>query len=98
MNARLTGIREVPPLFFFVDRGARFEPSAPGAKGMPAIVLSLFVSIGNPLIVMAVIGFIGYQQRAGFTAGPTVARHGVDAIVIGLGRHRRCTDSRPAQR
>jgi hypothetical protein len=37
-------------------------------------VLSLFVLIGNPLIVMAIMGYMGYRKRTGFLAGLTVAQ------------------------
>jgi hypothetical protein len=40
----------------------------------PAIVLSLFVLIGNPLIVLAIMGAMGYRKRTGFLAGLTVAQ------------------------
>jgi len=37
-------------------------------------VLSLFVLIGNPLIVLAIMGYLGYRKRTGFLAGLTVAQ------------------------
>jgi hypothetical protein len=37
-------------------------------------VLSLFVLIGNPLIVLAIMGYMGYRKRTGFLAGLTVAQ------------------------
>ncbi|MEQ8587370.1 MAG: NAD-binding protein, partial [Thalassobaculaceae bacterium] len=37
-------------------------------------VLSLFVLIGNPLIVLAIMGALGYRKRTGFLAGLTVAQ------------------------
>lgn len=41
---------------------------------LPAIVFSLFVLIGNPIIVMAILGFMGYKRRTSFLAGLTVAQ------------------------
>ena len=38
------------------------------------MVLSLFVLIGNPLIVLAIMGAMGYRKRTGFLAGLTVAQ------------------------
>jgi hypothetical protein len=37
-------------------------------------VFSLFVLIGNPLIVLAIMGALGYSRRTGFLAGLTVAQ------------------------
>lgn len=45
-----------------------------GNQIWPAIILSLFVLIGNPLIVMAILGVMGYRKRTGFLAGLTVAQ------------------------
>ena len=39
-----------------------------------AIIFSLFVLIGNPLIVLAIMGSMGYRKRTGFLAGLTVAQ------------------------
>lgn len=82
MNARLTGIRDFLLLFFFIDLGAKLELSTLGAEVVPAIVLSLFVLIGNPLIVMAIMGFMGYRKRTGFLAGLTVAQISEFSIVF----------------
>jgi Kef-type K+ transport system membrane component KefB len=36
--------------------------------------LSAFVLIGNPLIVVAIMGWMGYRKRTGFMAGLTVSQ------------------------
>lgn len=82
MNARLTGIRDFLLLFFFIDLGARLDFSTLGDEIVPAIVLSLFVLIGNPLIVMAIMGYMGYRRRTGFLAGLTVAQISEFSIVF----------------
>lgn len=82
MNARLTGIRDFLLLFFFIDLGAKLELSTLGAEVVPAIVLSLFVLIGNPLIVMSIMGYMGYRRRTGFMAGLTVAQISEFSIVF----------------
>ena len=45
-----------------------------GAHVTGAIVFSFFVLIGNPLIVLAIMGAMGYRKRTGFLAGLTVAQ------------------------
>jgi hypothetical protein len=82
MNARLTGIRDFLLLFFFIDLGAKLDFTTLGAEVLPATVLSLFVLIGNPLIVMAIMGFMGYRRRTGFMAGLTVAQISEFSIVF----------------
>ncbi|MDP1636052.1 MAG: cation:proton antiporter, partial [Gallionellaceae bacterium] len=56
ISARLTSIRDFMLLFFFIDLGSKLELSALGGELGSAAVLSLFVLIGNPLIVMAIMG------------------------------------------
>jgi Kef-type K+ transport system membrane component KefB len=82
MNARLTGIRDFLLLFFFIDLGARLDLSMMGAELGLATVLSLFVLIGNPLIVMGIMGFMGYRRRTSFLAGLTVAQISEFSIVF----------------
>jgi Kef-type K+ transport system membrane component KefB len=82
MSARLAGIRDFLLLFFFIDLGARLDFSTLGAEVLPALALSLFVLVGNPLIVMAIMGFMGYRRRTGFMAGLTVAQISEFSIVF----------------
>jgi len=82
MNARLTSLRDFLLLFFFIDLGAKLELSTLGDQVGPAMVLSLFVLIGNPLIVMAIMGWMGYRRRTGFLAGLTVAQISEFSIVF----------------
>lgn len=72
--ARLSSLRDFLLLFFFIALGAQLDLSLLGGQVGPAIVLSLFVLIGNPLIVMIIMGFMGYRKRTGFLAGLTVAQ------------------------
>jgi Kef-type K+ transport system membrane component KefB len=90
ISARLTGIRDFLLLFFFIDLGSKLDLSGLGSALGPAMVLSLFVLIGNPLIVMAIMGWMGYRKRTGFLAGLTVAQISEFSIIfiamgIGLG-------------
>ncbi len=72
--ARLVSLRDFLLLFFFLDMGSRMDLAAIGDQILPAIGLSLFVLIGNPLIVMVIMGVMGYRKRTGFLAGLTVAQ------------------------
>jgi len=74
LGSRLVGLRDFLLLFFFVDLGAHLTLSVLGPQLLPALILSLFVLIGNPLIVMVIMGAMGYRKRTGFLAGLTVAQ------------------------
>lgn len=72
--ARLAPLRDFLLLFFFIALGASLDLSLLGENVPAAILLSLFVLIGNPLIVMVIMGTMGYRKRTGFLAGLTVAQ------------------------
>ena len=72
--ARLASLRDFLLLFFFIALGLQLDLGLLGSQVVPALVLSLFVLIGNPLIVMVIMGMMGYRKRTGFLAGLTVAQ------------------------
>jgi Kef-type K+ transport system membrane component KefB len=74
IGSRLASLRDFLLLFFFINLGASLTLTALGDQLLPAVVLSLFVLIGNPLIVMAIMGYMGFRKRTGFLAGLTVAQ------------------------
>jgi Kef-type K+ transport system membrane component KefB len=74
ISARLAPLRDFLLLFFFIALGATLDLSLLGAHVLGAVIFSLFVLIGNPLIVLAIMGAMGYRKRTGFLAGLTVAQ------------------------
>jgi hypothetical protein len=48
----------------------------------PALVLSVFVLVGNPLIVVAIMGAMGYRRRTGLLAGLTVAQISEFSLIL----------------
>jgi Kef-type K+ transport system membrane component KefB len=83
IGSRLVSLRDFLLLFFFIDLGAGLTLTTLGTQILPAIVLSLFVLIGNPLIVMAIMGAMGYRKRTGFLAGLTVAQISEFSLILG---------------
>jgi Kef-type K+ transport system membrane component KefB len=74
IGSRLTSLRDFLLLFFFISLGSEIELGLLGEQIVPGIVLSLFVLIGKPLIVLVIIGLMGYRRRVGFLAGLTMAQ------------------------
>jgi hypothetical protein len=79
---RLVSLRDFLLLFFFVALGSRLDLDVLGQQVPAALVLSLFVLIGNPLIVMAIMGVMGYRKRTSFLAGLTVAQISEFSLVF----------------
>lgn len=80
--ARMVGLRDFLLLFFFIDLGAGLDLDALGSSLGAAAVLSAFVLVGNPLIVVAIMGWMGYRRRTGFLAGLTVAQISEFSLVL----------------
>lgn len=81
--ARMTGLRDFLLLFFFIDLGAQMDLSLIDQQLMPALIFSLFVLLGNPLIVMVIMGYLGYRKRTSFLAGLTVAQISEFSLILG---------------
>ena len=79
---RMASVRDFLLLFFFIELGLRLEVGAIGGELLPAAILSAFVLIGNPLIVMAIMGYMGFRARTGLLAGLTVAQISEFSIVF----------------
>ncbi|MDO8752035.1 MAG: cation:proton antiporter, partial [Candidatus Wolfebacteria bacterium] len=71
---RIKPLRDFFLLIFFVILGSSLVFSGIWAIWLPVLVLSLFVLVGNPLIVLALMGFMGYRKRTSFLTGLTVAQ------------------------
>jgi Kef-type K+ transport system membrane component KefB len=80
--ARLTSLRDFLLLFFFISLGSGLELRILGEQALAAVVLSLFVLIGNPLIVVLIMTAMGYTARTGFLAGLTVAQISEFSLVF----------------
>lgn len=72
--ARLASLRDFLLLFFFIALGLQLDLGQLGSQVIPALVFSVFVLVGNPIIVMVIMGLMGYRKRTGFLAGLTVAQ------------------------
>jgi Kef-type K+ transport system membrane component KefB len=82
IGARLVSLRDFLLVFFFIDLGARVQLDDAGGQLIAALVLSAFVLIGNPLIVMILMGMMGYRRRVGFLAGLTVAQISEFSLIL----------------
>lgn len=83
LGARLTSVRDFLLLFFFIDLGAHLNLGLLGSQLVESLVFSVFVLIGNPLIVMVIMGVLGYRSRTAFLAGLTVAQISEFSLILG---------------
>ncbi|MFW5757869.1 MAG: cation:proton antiporter, partial [Bacteroidota bacterium] len=82
ISGRLVSLRDFLLLFFFILLGAQVNVNLIGEQIVPAIILSLFVLIGNPIIVMIILGIMGYRKRTSFLAGLNVAQISEFSLIL----------------
>jgi predicted Kef-type K+ transport protein len=82
VGARLVSLRDFLLLFFFVSLGAQLEFVDAGRQLTEAVVFSIFVLVGNPLIVLVIMGLMGYPVRVSFLAGLTVAQISEFSLIL----------------
>lgn len=82
VGARLVSLRDFLLLFFFISLGAELEFVDAGRQLTEAVVFSLFVLVGNPLIVLVIMGLMGYPARVSFLAGLTVAQISEFSLIL----------------
>jgi len=90
LSARLVSLRDFLLLFFFIDLGVGLNFGPMGAQVGAAVVLSLLVLLGKPLIIMLILGALGYRSRTGFLTGLSLAQISefsliLAALGVGLG-------------
>jgi Kef-type K+ transport system membrane component KefB len=86
ISGRLSTLRDFMLVFFFIQLGTRFDLASALDQIGSALLFSLFVLIGNPIIVMVIMGVMGYRKRVSFKAGLTVAQISeFSLILIALG-------------
>jgi Kef-type K+ transport system membrane component KefB len=89
--ARLSPLRDFLLLFFFVALGAQIDLGLLGGQLPAALALSGFVLLGKPVLVMCILGYMGYRKRTSFLAGLALGQISefsliLMALVAALGR------------
>lgn len=74
ISSKLKPLRDFFLIIFFVMLGSQMIFTNILENMVVIILLSLFVLIGNPIIVMILMGSLGYTKRNSFLAGLTVAQ------------------------
>jgi len=82
IGARMKPLRDFFILIFFILLGAQMVIAEVGALLVPALILSLFVLIGNPIIVIILMNALGYRSRTAFMSGLTVAQISEFSLIL----------------
>jgi len=82
ISSKMRPLRDFFIILFFILLGSQMVFGNFGDLIIPAIIFSLFILIGNPLIVMILMGFLGYKKKTGFQAGFTVAQISEFSLIL----------------
>jgi Kef-type K+ transport system membrane component KefB len=82
IGSRMKPLRDFFIILFFILLGSQMILEDISSLVLPAIILSLFVLIGNPLIVLILMNLLGYKRRVGFMAGLTVAQISEFSLIL----------------
>jgi Kef-type K+ transport system membrane component KefB len=82
--AKLKTLRDFFIIMFFVLLGMKMAVDSIVSLIPQAAAFSLFVLVGNPLIVMILMGLLGYNKKTGFLAGLTVAQISEFSLILVL--------------
>jgi len=86
ISSKMRPLRDFFIILFFILLGSQMVFGNIIQFIIPAVIFSLFILIGNPLIVMILMGLLGYKKKTGFQAGLTVAQISeFSLILIALG-------------
>jgi len=82
LAARLVGLRDFLLLFFFIDLGVQIDVGHLGAAIGPAVLLSVIVLVGKPIMVMAFVGGMGYAKRTAVTSGLAMGQISEFSLIL----------------
>ncbi len=82
ISARVKPLRDFFVIIFFILLGTTMGLGVSGVSVAHVIILSLFILIGNPLIVLAIMLTLGYRNRTSFLASITVAQISEFSLIL----------------
>jgi Kef-type K+ transport system membrane component KefB len=82
IKLKMNILRDFFILFFFVLLGSQMVFINVTESLLPIAVFSIFILVGNPLIVMVLMGMMKYTKRNGFLAGLTVAQISEFSLIL----------------
>ena len=86
ISSKMKPLRDFFIILFFILLGSQMVFTNISQYIIPILIFSAFILIGNPLIVMVLMGLLGYTKRNSFLAGLTVAQISEFSLIfIALG-------------
>lgn len=82
ISARMRPLRDFFVVLFFVFLGSQMSLGNTSTMIYPALIFSAYVLIGNPIIVMVLMGAFGYTKQVSFKAGLTMGQVSEFSLIL----------------
>jgi voltage-gated potassium channel Kch len=82
MASKMKPLRDFFVVLFFLLLGSQLSFSNFGSLILPIIVFCLFVLIGNPVIIILLMNFLGYGRRTSFMTGLALAQVSEFSLIL----------------
>jgi Kef-type K+ transport system membrane component KefB/DNA-binding NarL/FixJ family response regulator len=84
IGSRIRPLRDFFVTLFFVTLGFSLSLGSVGNLWGPALILSVFILLGNPIIVLILMGLLGFRRRTSFLSSITVAQISEFSLILVL--------------
>ena len=84
LEGKMKPLRDFFVVLFFVFFGSQLSGIITLSLVKTAVLLSIFVIIGKPIIVMSILRIFGYKKRTNFLAGSSLAQISEFSLIIAL--------------
>jgi Kef-type K+ transport system membrane component KefB len=82
ISSRLRPLRDFFIILFFILLGSQMVLANLISILIPALILSVFVLIGNPVIMIIIMNLLGFSRRTSFLTGMTVAQISEFSLIL----------------
>lgn len=82
VSSRMRPLRDFFIILFFVLLGSSLVLDLSAHILVPVLVFSMFVLVGNPIIVVLLMNLLGYNKKVGFFTGLTVAQISEFSLIL----------------
>ncbi|MBP7740856.1 cation:proton antiporter [Candidatus Woesebacteria bacterium] len=82
ISSKLQPLRDFFIVLFFIFLGANMVLDVSAQSIIPILVLSLFVLIGNPIILVIIMNLLGYHKKTSYMAGMAIAQISEFSLIL----------------
>jgi Kef-type K+ transport system membrane component KefB len=82
ISSKLQPLRDFFIVLFFIFLGSNMVLDLSVESFIPVLILSLFVLIGNPIILVVIMNLLGYHKKTSYMAGMAIAQISEFSLIL----------------